>query len=159
MKKKVLSLLATFALVSVAFALLVVAINPARGADSTAASPGRFVCGTGLSAGIYHGPDSPIDLSGYLTLYVQPDLTFTGTLALKKDGSTVGVRGQGVGRGIDMVFMPASGKELFAHGALEYSLAECKGNGGGTLTGPADRDLGDWTNYPPFIRVISGTIR
>lgn len=117
------------------------------------------VCRTGITAGLTGGPHAPLDLSGNVELFVKEDLSFTGVLTLRNGGSKINIKGQGAGRGIDLVFEPTNGKQLFAHGVLENSIWECKGNAGGPLVGPDYGDQGDWTNYPPFIRVISPTVR
>jgi hypothetical protein len=118
-----------------------------------------IICRTSITAGLTDGPHAPLDLSGDVEMYVRSDLSFTGRLTLKQGGSHVAMKGQGAGHGVDIIFEPQGGKQLFAHGILEHSLYECSGNAGGPLVGPDYGDEGDWTNYPPFIRVISGTQR
>jgi len=127
--------------------------------SATGRSAEQVVCRTSVTAGLTDGPHAPLDLSGDVELLVQPDQSFTGVLTLKTDGSKIGIKGQGAGRGIDIIFEPPGGKQLFAHGVLEHPIWECQGNAGGPLVGPDYGDQGDWTTYPPFIRVISGTTR
>jgi hypothetical protein len=143
---------------AVAFASLVAMLafgQPNRSVAQT--KKPTVICKTGLIVGINTGPSAGTDLSGDFELYVQPDLNFTGTLKLKKDGGIVNVNGQGSGRGIDMIFTAGKDQLLFAHGVLERDIYNCQGISGGTLTGPKHGDTGDWTTYPPYIRVISGT--
>jgi hypothetical protein len=149
----------TVALVSgisvlVVIALLVLLVFRPLGTTTIQTS---IICQTGIEAGLTQGPDAPLDLSGDLKLNVNSDNTFTGTLTLKKDGKVVNVKGMGAGTGIDMVFDAGNGTLLFAHGSQENPIWDCKGFVGGPLTGPHYGDMGDWTNYPPYIRVISGT--
>jgi hypothetical protein len=147
----ILSGVGIFAILGV---LLVTVVKPF---NSNNTQPVTIICQTGIQAGLTQGPDSPLDLSGDLKLIVTSDATFSGVLTLKKDGSQVNVKGAGTGRGIDLVFDMGNGKLLFAHGSQENPIYDCQGYVGGPLTGPCYGDTGDWTNYPPFIRVISGT--
>jgi hypothetical protein len=113
-----------------------------------------FACSAGIEAGLTDGPHAPMDLSGNFVLIVNPDdLTFYGSLTLNS-GEEIGITGQSVGRGIDIVFQTAEGELLFAHGSLQAPLSECSGNAGGPLVGPDFGDQGDWTTRPPFIRII-----
>jgi hypothetical protein len=114
-----------------------------------------FACTAGIEAGLTDGPHAPLDLSGNFSLIVNSnDLSFYGALTLNAAGEQIAMTGQGVGRGIDIVFETAAGDLLFAHGSLQAPLSECVGNAGGPLVGPGFGDQGDWTTRPPFIRVI-----
>lgn len=154
MERRTILLLSVFGILLVGAILLFFVIKPFGKIVEAETS---FVCETGIEAGLTQGPDSPLDLSGTLRLTVAPDSSFAGTLTLKKDNSVVKVTGMGTGRGIDMVFDPGNGKLLYAHGSQQYAITECKGFVGGPLVGPRYGDMGDWTNYPPYIRIISGT--
>ncbi len=72
-----------------------------------------IICRTGITAGLTDGPHAPLDLSGNVELVVKEDLSFTGVLTLQDGGSTINIKGQGAGHGIDLVFEPAGGKQLF----------------------------------------------
>ena len=90
-----------------------------------------IVCRTSITAGLTAGPHAPLDLRGDIELYVQPNQSFTGRLTRKQDGGTVNITGQGVGHGIDSVFAPASGKQLFAHGVWFSIVAPAQPSGPG----------------------------
>lgn len=127
-------------------------------ATQAAATGPIAVCKTGLIVGIGVGPNAGTDLSGDFELQVSKDQSFVGTLK-PKNGGVISVTGQGAGHGIDMVFDLGGDKLAFAHGVMQSDVYNCKGLSGGTLTGPEHGDIGDWNNRPPFIRVISGTIK
>src|SRR5689334_210378 len=151
MEKRTILLLTVFGVLVIGAALVFFVIKPF---GQVVEAQANISCETGIEAGLTQGPDSPLDLSGQLRLTVAPDNTFVGTLTLKKDGSVVKVTGMGAGRGVDMVFDPGNGTLFYAHGSQQYAIYECKGFVGGPLVGPRYGDIGDWTNYPPYIRVI-----
>ena len=121
-------------------------------------APHCYCDGTKFEAAVHQGPDAgKVDVDGYIKYAVNADGTFNVQI-LGNKGEQIRGTGQAVGRSLDMVLVLPDDRHIYAHGALDNDLRECKGGAAGPLTGPEYGDIGDWgSRYPPYIRTISGS--
>src|SRR5205823_2147821 len=94
-----------------------------------------------FTGNVTEGPDRGLSLSGTLTMYVAESGATAGTLAVK-NGPTLIVSGTIAGYEIKLALATPDGSAIEGHGPLPQNCTGPIING--TLTGPQEKDRGDW---------------
>lgn len=121
-------------------------------------------CVWNFEATVRQGPNTGTNLMGDLTIAIDKDGAFTGTLAAQNNQS-INVVGQAMGYAVNLgleLQAPASDKKgmyIFGTGTAWQKISadtNCGGNLGGTFAGPQPGDLGDWVVCVKIKRASSG---
>lgn len=114
----------------------------------TACQPGlaptaAVTCLSQFEATVHHGPNAGLAVTGKLLFTLDHAGALTGGIATA-DGSEIPVVGQANGRAINLTFQLDEQQYLFGVGSAENPITTCTGYWGGSFTGPASGDSGDW---------------
>lgn len=144
--------------------LALVALHTIPRERVAAAGSAPATCYLGFSAGLDQGPDAPLTLAGVLTLNVEDDGVFSGTLSRDDgplviagdggiDAATLPVTGQLGRRSLNIAVDLGDGRYVFGEGTVVTDRGGCAGTteltpgsllGGGVAEGPRLGDRGDW---------------
>jgi hypothetical protein len=96
---------------------------------------------------VRQGPSAGLDLSGDLSLNVDPAGALSGTWRLV-DQTVVDVVGQATGRAVNLLLTLPDGRRVFGVGTAERGLGDAPTTIGGVGAGPAEGDFADWLISP-----------
>lgn len=140
-------------LVSAMLSLLIAAlVLPTAPLHPALAAQKSQKCSFDFEATVRQGPSKGVALVGKMDFDVAADGALTGKMT-SKDGKTINVAGQVVGRAINLVMEleatkdKSYGKYVFGTGtALRPIMGDddCGGPLGGTFSGPEPGSMGDW---------------
>jgi hypothetical protein len=120
------------------------ALGGCGGSGDKKADASAKTCSGPFEATVYRGPTNGLSVKGDLTLRIDPSGSASGTVK-QRGGPVVGAAGQVDGRAISLTIDMAGGRTLYGTGAArDGDVSECKGQMGGSLTGPKPGDSGDW---------------
>jgi hypothetical protein len=138
--------------VKIALLLMVVAlvlglIGLRQGAVAAAAAGSCTI--DDFTAVVRQGPTRGMILAGKLRLRASRDGAVDGSVVSNDGAVLVNLVGQVNGHALYLTFdLGYSGRtrtRMFAVGTLSTAFPDCTGAMGGSLTGPQDGDLGDWS--------------
>lgn len=102
-----------------------------------------------FQAMVRQGPTRGMILAGRLRLRADYNGEVVGTIVSPDNAVLVHLSGTVVGRALNLTFdLGYSGytrTRMFAVGTLTTPFPDCTGAMGGTITGPQDGDIGDWS--------------
>jgi hypothetical protein len=108
--------------------------------DSTSTS--STACKLNLQVYVHQGPNADYTISGQVALGSASWSNFEGNF-VEENGSSHHISLNFDGQAVHFILDVDKGP-IYGVGAMENSLDICSGNGGGTLSGPALGDMGDW---------------
>lgn len=114
----------------------------------TACQPGfaptrTVACNTQFEATVHHGPNAGLSVTGTLLFFLDHSGEVSGVV-VTGDGREIPTSGQANGRAINLTFQLDEQQYLFGVGSAENPINTCTGYWGGSFTGPASGDSGDW---------------
>jgi hypothetical protein len=113
--------------------------------------PFCYMMESAYTVAIRQGPDAGMNITGAFGIEIRPNGDVIGLL--RPDGTTgsgdLVISGHVAGAGVSLLFTFPDGRRVFGTGTATHDLQDCQGDTedvamGGTFSGPAPGDLGDW---------------
>ena len=115
----------------------------ACGDDDKTANARATTCEGEFEATVHDGPNKGTAVQGNLKLKIDESGSASGVVE-QSGGPAVRAAGQVDGRAISLAMDLGGGRTLYGTGAALGEISDCKGEMGGSLSGPERGDSGDW---------------